>query len=329
MTSITESKLQKKQLRCPHVLVTGAAGFAGKYLVKELLENGHAVSSTDVLPSADLPNYRQADLCDKEAIHSLVRETQPDAVIHLGAISFVPDGDSDPSKLLTVNIAGTVNIAEAIYHESPASRMLFISTSQVYGALTAICPVNAPIRENAPLMPATMYAISKVAAEHAAMAYGYTYGIQTFIARPANHTGPGQSLKFVTASFVKQIVDVKHGKAKSIKVGNLESVRDFTDVRDVVRAYRLIIEHGQSGQIYNIAANTRIHIGGLLERLQQITKTDVPFEVDPKLYRKSDASLRLDISNLIEHTDWAPEYSLDSTLSDMISVLENNEKGLK
>ena len=325
------AKSDNKQLRCAKVLVTGAAGFVGKYLVKELMNNGHTVLTTDVLPSSDLPNYKQAELCDKDAMRLLVRETQPDAIIHLAAISFVPDGDKDPSKLLSVNVAGTVNILDAIRYERPKCRILFISTAQVYGPLVPVCLKDSPTPdtpntpENVPLFPMTMYAISKVAAEHAVSAYGQAYGIDALIARPSNHTGPGQSPKFVTASFAKQVADVKCGKANTVRGGNLNSVRDFIDVRDVVRAYRLIIELGHTGCIYNIAANTRTRIGELLERLQKIANTNAPFEADPTLYRESDASLILNTSNLINHTNWAPEYNLDTTLSDMLSEFFTNK----
>ena len=319
MTQPTPSPASPAALRCPRVLVTGAAGFVGGHLVRELEAHGHVVATTDAVPAAAMPDCRVVDLRDRDALRALVRETRPDACVHLGAISFVPDGDKNPSDLLTINIAGTVNLAEAIRTEAPACRLLFVSTAQVYGPVTSIRAANVPIRENAPLLPLSMYAISKTAAEHAVSAYGAAHGMQTLIARPANHTGPGQSPKFVAVSFARQILAAKVGEIAEIRVGNLESIRDFTDVRDVVRAYRLILEHGQSGMAYNITTNARVSIRELLDRLMALAGASPRVVVDPALYRPGDASLRLDVSRLREHTGWTPQFKLDQTLADILA----------
>ncbi len=308
--------------RFQKILITGAAGFVGRHLIRELQSHGHDVFTTDALPTADIPAYRQTELRNRDALKTLVRETKPDACIHLGAISFVPDGDTNPEVLLAVNIAGTVNLAEAIRSETPQCRLLFVSTAQVYGPVTSIRAANVPIRENAPLLPLSMYAISKAAAEHAVLAFGSAYGIETLIARPANHTGPGQSPKFVAVSFAQQVVAAKRGGCREVRVGNLDSVRDFTDVRDVVKAYRLIVERGQSGLAYNITTNARVRIGELLDKLQKVVRVEPKVVVDPALYRPSDASLKLDVSRLREHTSWIPEYTLDQTLADIVQSIE-------
>ena len=319
MTQPTPSPASPAALRCPRVLVTGAAGFVGGHLVRELEAHGHVVATTDAVPAAAMPDCRVVDLRDRDALRALVRETRPDACVHLGAISFVPDGDKNPSDLLTINIAGTVNLAEAIRTEAPACRLLFVSTAQVYGPVTSIRAANVPIRENAPLLPLSMYAISKAAAEHAVCAFGAAHGMETLVARPANHTGPGQSPKFVAVSFARQILAAKAGEVDEIRVGNLESVRDFTDVRDVVRAYRLILEHGQNGMAYNITANERVAIRDLLDRLMALAGASPRVVVDPALYRPGDASLRLDVSRLREHTGWTPQFKLDQTLADILA----------
>lgn len=306
--------------RFSKVLITGAAGFVGRHLIRELESHGHVVATTDAVPEASLPQYRQLDLRNRESLKAFIRDVKPDACIHLGAVSFVPDGDKNPSDLLTVNIAGTVNLAEAVRCEAPDCRLMLVSTAQVYGPVTSIRAANVPIRENAPLLPLSMYAISKAAAEQAVSAYGSAYGMQTLIARPANHTGPGQSTKFVAVSFAKQLLAVKRGEQGEIRVGNLDSIRDFTDVRDVVRAYRLIIERGQSGLAYNITTNARVRIGELLEMLQRLTGVSASIVVDPDLFRPSDASLRLDVARLREHTGWSPKHTLEQTLTDIINA---------
>ena len=312
--------------RFPKVLVTGAAGFVGGHLIRELEAHGHTVITTDALPETALPpaarqrlpNYRHCELRDRAALRALFRDTAPDACVHLGAVSFVPDGDTNPENLLVVNIAGTVNIADALRAEAPACRLLFISSAQIYGPVTSTRTAAVPIRENAPPMPLSMYSISKVAAENAVLAYGSAHGFDALIARPANHTGPGQSPKFVAVSFAKQMLAARRGDLTEMRVGNLESIRDFTDVRDVVKAYRLIIERGQNGLAYNITTNARVKIGDLLSTLRDIVGADPKITTDPALYRPSDASLRLDISRLRDHTGWTPERTLRSTLEDIV-----------
>lgn len=312
MTTTNEAKEQR-------VLITGAAGFVGRHLIKEFEAYGYTVFTTDVVaePGA-LPNYKKADLCNRDELCALVREVKPTACVHLGAISFVPDGDKNPAFLLSVNVAGTVNVAEAIRQHAPGCRLLFVSSSQVYGPVASMDAADAPISEDAPLLPLSMYAISKVAAERAVLAYGNSYGMEVMIARPANHTGPGQSPRFATVAFAKQVLAYKSGSQDKLCTGNLESIRDFTDVRDVVKAYRLIIEQGKAGNAYNITTDTRIKIGELLAMLQELCGTNAPVETDPALYRPTDASQRLDYSKLREHTGWAPSYNLKQTLQDII-----------
>lgn len=311
--------------RCPRVLLTGAAGFVASHLIQELSAAGHELFTTDAVPprpgSTPLPNFTVADLRDREALTALVRETRPDACIHLGAISFVPDGDRDPSLLLGVNIAGTVNLLEAFRHEQPDARFLFVSSAQVYGPAPSIESANVPIRENADTRPLSLYAISKVACERTAAAYASAYGMQTLIARPANHTGPGQTPRFVVPSFIQQVLEIEAGRRSEMRVGNLRAIRDFTDVRDVARAYRLILEHGVSGQAYNVSSCTHLEIGTVLERIQQMIGVRASIAVDPELVRPADASIHLDVTRLRHTCGWSPKYAFDDTLRDMIAAL--------
>lgn len=305
------------------VLITGAAGFVGHHLIKEFEANGYTVFTTDVVDAANaLPNYTKADLCKRDELCELVREVKPTACVHLGAISFVPDGDKNPAFLLSVNVAGTVNVAEALRQYAPSCKLLFVSSAQVYGPIASLAAAEESINEDAPLLPLSMYAISKVAAERAVVAYGTCHGMDVMIARPANHTGPGQTPRFATVAFAKQVLAYKAGEQEKLLTGNLESVRDFTDVRDIVKAYRLIIEQGKSGNAYNITTDKRVKIGELLAMLQELCGTNAPVETDPALYRPTDASQRLDCSKLYEHTGWQPSYTLQQTLQDIVETIQ-------
>lgn len=306
--------------RFPRVLVTGAAGFVGHHLVRELESSGHEVATTDALqpdaPAAHgLPDYSTADLRDGESMRALVRATRPDAVVHLAGVSFVPDGARDPSLALTVNIGGTWTLAEALAAEAPRARLLFVSTAQVYGTI----PSPAPLREESPLRPLSLYAVTKVAGESLLLARHAAGTLDAVVARPGNHTGPGQTPKFVAPAFARQVLSAKRGEIAALRVGNLDSIRSFADVRDVVRAYRLLLERGVPGGVYNVASPANVRIGELLDRLRALAGCDAPVETDPALWRPTDACPDLDVSRLRADTGWAPAFSLDDTLRDLLA----------
>ncbi len=287
------------------VLVTGGAGFVAGHLVRELTTAGYDVWLTDC-QEADLPNYRKADLTDADAIFKLVKEVRPDAVVHLGAISFVPDAAKDRKLLERVNEDGTQNMLNALmaarlphrFHDLP--QLLFVSTAQVY------------------MQKSSAYAMSKMSGE--AMVFHYCHeGLNGVIARPANHTGPGQNEKFVVPSFIRQAFEIKAGHRRCFTVGNLDSVRDFTDVRDVVRAYRLLLEKGVSTGVYAIGATNYLSMRELLFKVAKMVGVPADYKVDPVLWRPTDASVELD-TTLIRKLGWEPQVTLDETLADMIAL---------
>lgn len=306
------------------VLVTGAAGFVGRHLVRELAGAGHGVACIDAVPpeaAADLPDYERVDLRDAAAVRSAVARFAPDAVVHLAAVSFVPDAASDPGLLWAVNIGGVVNVAEAILSECPKARMLFVSSAQVYGT-AAKEGGDVLYTEESPLMPISLYAVSKAADEAFVRGCHASRGLDAVIARPGNHTGPGQSPKFVAISFARQLLDVATGKSSGpIRVGNLDSVRDFSDVRDVVRAYRLMLEKGRSGAVYNVSSGTVVTIGELFERLRRICGVDAHPVRDDAFWRPTDRCTALCTDALRRDTGWKPSISLDQTLIDILASL--------
>lgn len=282
------------------VLVTGGAGFVAAHLRTELLAAGCEVLLTDCRDSQFL-----ADLTDPDEVLRLFEETRPDACVHLGAISFVPDAARDAEGLRRVNVGGTGNVVAAMRRTAPQARLLFVSSAQVLGE-----------RRSA-------YAESKLEAEQLVLKAA-AEGLDAVVARPANHTGPGQSAKFVVPSFVRQALEVKAGRQARFVVGNLDSVRDFTDVRDVVKAYRVLLERGTRGAGYTIGSNRRLAMRDLLARIRKIVGVeDAEVEVARELWRPTDASPLLDVS-AVAALGWQAEIPLDRTLADMCEQARRN-----
>ena len=303
------------------ILVTGAAGFVGKHLLQELISHQHQVIAVDLKAGEKQDNvtWHECDILKPDELNTIVTETKPDACIHLAGIAFVPSADTHPETMLCINILGTLNILNALSKTSPSCKTLVISTGHVYGTPSA----DKLVTEDMPLHPVTLYAITKAAADSAALGFTENNRLPVMTARPNNHSGPGQSPNFVIPGFVNQAKAIAADKSEPLlRVGNLESIRDFTDVRDVVRAYRLLIEKGQPGEAYNIASCDTVSIGDMLNEICTLTKIAPTIEVDPEKFRPKDHSPVLNTDKLKEHTGWQPKYSRIQTLTDMIKSSE-------
>ena len=300
------------------VLVTGAGGFVARHLVPELEAGGHEVFTTGLPPqAAGMPRYAPLDICDAKAVAGLVARVRPEACVHLAGVSFIPDAAKDPGRLYAVNIGGTLNVLDALAATVPGCRFLFVSTAQVYGC--TLDPDDAPLSESAPLYPLSPYAISKVAGEAATRAYGEHRGLRVCVARPSNHTGPGQDAKFVVPSLIGQAKAIRRGERKAFSAGNLASGRDFSDVRDIAAAYRVLIEKGAPGETYNVSAAPRVTIAGLFDEIQRAAGISAPIETVPALYRPTDFARVLDTAK-VRALGWRPERALGDTLRDMLAA---------
>jgi GDP-4-dehydro-6-deoxy-D-mannose reductase len=260
---------------------------------------------------------READLRDYTSIHRVLDEVRPDAIFHLAAQSFVPTSWRAPAETLSTNIIGQTYIFEAVRALQLDPTIQIAGSSEEYGL---VLPDEVPIKETNPLRPLSPYAVSKVAQDLLAYQYFESYGLKTIRTRGFNHTGPRRGDVFVTSNFAKQIASIEAELQEPvIRVGNLESVRDFTDVRDTVRAYWLAVEKGRPGEVYNIASGRETSIRQLLDSLVELSRTRVEVEIDPDRLRPSDVEVLIgDASKFHADTGWAPTIPLEQTLEDLL-----------
>jgi GDP-4-dehydro-6-deoxy-D-mannose reductase len=300
------------------VLVTGAGGFAGGYVLAELSRSGHVPLALDSRPmprDTVAVESAAADILEPAALCDAMAQLRPEACIHLAGIAFVPVGWREPGRVLRVNTIGTVNVLDAVRHAAPACRVVVVTSSLIYGPRRS----EEPLGEDAEPRPDSVYAVSKLAADQCALLYGTRYGLNVMTARPSNHIGPGQSLDFAVASFASQVAAIAAGRCEpSLRVGNLESEREFADVRDVARAYRMLSERGVAGRAYNVATSRFVRMGFILERLCRLGAVSPRIDVDPALYRPTDTMPRLDTSRILADAGWKPSFSLEQTLADIL-----------
>jgi len=300
-------------------LIIAAAGFVGRHLVNELLGSKWDVSGTR-LPTEtadlDIPVYG-LDILDIKAVKNLIKKVNPDCIIHLAAQSSVAISWKQPALTVDVNVKGVINLLEAVRDAEKPPRLLLIGSGEEYGFVS---PEDIPVSEETTLKPGNIYAGTKIAQGIFGQIYAEAYGLEVIIIRAFNHIGPGQTDAFVIPAFCKQVAEIEvKGKKGVIRVGNLEAKRDFTDVRDIVRAYRLLAEKGKSGEIYNIGSGVSVSIADVLDKIIGLSKADITIEQDPARLRPSDVpDIRADISKLTACTGWKPEITLDVTLKDVL-----------
>jgi len=305
-------------------LITGIEGFVGPYLAKVLLEKKHAVCGTylnGVTKKIDDVDYFHLDVTDKKEAASVISKIRPDYIFHLAGFSSVSSSWKNPERCFIVNVEGTRNLLDAVLAAKISPKILIVSSAEVYGK-----PVKLPITEDHPTNPASPYAKSRLEQEKVVLEY-VKKGIKAIISRSFNHTGSGQAPTFVCASFAYQIARIKKGLQEPvIKTGDLSIQRDFTDVRDVVKAYVLAVEKCTIGEIYNICSGKVYSIKEILDMLIQISgKKDILVVKDPEKARPVDIPVLSGSNSKISLlSGWVPTIDMHSTLDGVYSYFLEN-----
>jgi GDP-4-dehydro-6-deoxy-D-mannose reductase len=298
-------------------LVTGATGFAGSHLVDQLLETEPAVAAWSHRGSRGSPaedgrvHWTPIDLLDRRAVADALAELRPAAIYHCAGIAHVGDSWSQPERALRVNALGTHHLLEGVHEAQLACPVLVTGSALVYRA-----SLDAAAEDH-PIGPSDPYGVSKLAQERLALRCGHP---AVFIARPFNHAGPRQSPTYMTSSFARQIAEIEAGlRAPVLHVGNLDARRDITDVRDTVRAYRLLVRHGRPGRPYNVCSGRAYRVGDLLDSLIALSRTPITIEVDRARLRPSDNPVIVgNPSRIASEVGWSAHIPIARTLDDLL-----------
>ena len=291
----------------PTLLVTGHSGFVGRTLFERIGELADP-SRWQLVSLPDALDIRSAELAES------VAALAPDAVLHLAALSNVDESFRDPDGCFDVNFRGTLNLLRALRAAQFGGRMVYVSSGDCYGALP---DALLPVTENTPLRPRSPYAVSKTAGEALCYQWSQTDALDIVIARPFNHLGPGQDARFAIASFCQQIARIQQGLAPPVlSIGNLDVTRDFTDVRDVLRGYFALLEHGRTGEAYNVASGRETALREVIDMLLDIADVEATIQSDPARQRSAEQRrVVANVAKVREHTGWSSRITLRETLS--------------
>ena len=309
------------------VLITGVRGFVAGYLAELLVAKGDkvwgTVRDTDTC-SNDKGSFWEritlisADLGSQSGLEAVLHESCPEVIFHLAAQSSVQQSWENKETTFDANVLGTIRLLEAVRESGKNSKVLLVGSAEEYGLVS---PEEVPVKEANPLRPMSPYGVSKAAVSMLAAQYFRAYKMPIIYARAFNHIGPRQSLGFVTSDFAKQIAEIELGlKEPIIRVGNLEARRDFTDVRDVVRAYHLLIQEGRPGEIYNVCSGRAIPIEKVLRTYLELATVKITIETDTAKLRPSDVPiLQGDGTKINGDTGWEPNLPLEQSLEDVLN----------
>ena len=303
---------EARQKISPTLLIVGNTGFVGKHA---LARWPRSVTLTSAAGDS-------VDICKKPALLAALANNVPDTVLHLAAVSFVPDSFKFPERTFDVNFLGTLRLLEALAESGFCGRFLFVGTGDAYGTVSVD---EQPIREEQSLRPRNPYAVSKVAAEALCYQWSQTGPFEVVMARPFNHIGAGQATTFAISDFARQIAEISAGQRPPVlNVGNIDSTRDFTDVKDVLKAYELLLSKGRNGEVYNVCSGVERSVRSLVERLLELAGVEAEIQNDPTRFRSSDQPRVCgDHAKLSIDTGWQPSVPIDETLLNLYRYWEH------
>jgi len=307
------------------VLVTGVSGFVGLVVARALVAAGHRVHGVARHPPdagrlGGAPvAFLSGDVRDAAALTRIVGAVRPDAVVHLAAVAEPAAAEADPGTAYAVNLGGTLALLAAVRAAAPRARVLVASTSAVYGQVE---PEACPLDEDTPLRPLTVYGASKAAAELAALQWQRADGLDVVVARPFNHTGPGQSAAYLCPALAGQVAAIEAGRQPAVlAVGNLDPVRDLLDVRDVAAGYVALLAHGRSGTAYNLCSGVGVRVAEIVALLRDLARVPLETRVDPARRRAHDVPRVVGSHALATaHTGWTPAIPLPDTLAAVLDA---------
>ena len=309
-------------------LIIGASGFVGPYLVEEIRRSLFCEVITATSRETDTLGIGEdktvhLNILDRKQILDVLLSEKPDYIFHLAAQSSVALSWKNPKSTVDTNIIGAINLISAIKQSGYSPRVLIVGSGEEYGRVKE---TDIPIREKAVLAPCNVYAVTKVCQNMMASIYARAYGLQLVMTRSFNHIGPGQSPQFVVADFCSQAVKIEKGLQEPVfRVGNLSAKRDFTDVRDVVKAYCMLIQYGKPGETYNVGSGHAVAVQEILDIILSQTKAEVKVETDPSKLRPVDVPvIEADISKIYKDTGWKPEISPAQTITDIMQYWRNH-----
>lgn len=310
-----------------HVLITGISGFVGPYLAEHLVEHHPDVSVWGLVRwSSDLGRLEPVrsqirlvtgDLTDGPSLVRALKAAAPDVILHLAASSTVGTSWGAPAEVMHVNVIGELNLFEAVRTLELEPIVVVAGSGEAYGN---VAEDENPVNEDQPFRPVSPYAVSKAAQDLLAYQYFASWGVRTVRLRPFNHTGPGRPDRFVASSFARQLAEIEKGlRPPQLKVGNLDIVRDFTDVREIARAYWLAALHGKAGEAYNVCSGQAVSIGQILETLLRLSSHEITVEVDPGRLRTADVPRLVGSHRRFTNaTGWEPMIPLEETLANLL-----------
>lgn len=309
-------------------LIIGAEGFVGPWLAAQLNAEGYQVACTCLLDK-DLVRIDSRferytlDITEFEDVVRVLNVVAPDVVFHLAAQSSAALSWMRPQLTMQVNIIGALNVLEGIRASERNTRLILIGSSEEYGAVS---PDEVPINERQALRPGNPYAVSKITQGMLGVLYAESYGLDIVLVRAFNHIGPGQSDQFAISAFARRIATIERGGIDAVlKVGNLDAIRDFTDVRDIVRAYVMLARDGRRGETYNIGSGTGRSVGDVLQMLIHLSSEKISIVTDPEKLRPLDISVSVcDNAKIRLDTRWMPQISIEQTLQDLLDEWRNN-----